>query len=115
MFRRCVRNERTFSARRCAFGSLLLLGLALAPQSRAQVTLGPVTLGAGLRTSYTHNDGDVPNSTDTFAVNDARLYVNGPVTDKIKFMFNTDYDSTTDHMAILDAVARFEFSSKFNI
>lgn len=116
MIRRCVCNERTFTARRYTSGSLLLLGLlALAPQSRAQVTLGPVTLGAGLRTSYTHNDGDVGNATDSFALNDARLYVNGPVTEKIKFMFNTDYDGATDHMAILDAVARFEFSSKFNI
>jgi len=116
MSRRCVRNEPLFTARRCVPVSLLLWGFLLAaPQSRAQVTLGPVTLGAGLRTSYTHSDGDVGNSTDSFAVNDARLYVNGPVTDKIKFMFNTDYDGATDHVAILDAVARFEFSKKFNI
>ena len=53
MLRRCVRNERTFLARRCASGLLLLLGLlALAPQSRAQIDLGPVTVGGGLRTSY---------------------------------------------------------------
>jgi hypothetical protein len=115
MLRRSVRKEGTLLAQRCASGSLLLLGLlAVAPQSRAQIALGPVTLGAGLRTSYTHSDGDIPDSTDSFALNDARLYVNGPVTDKIKFMFNTDFDGN-GHMAILDAVARFEFSKSFNI
>ena len=115
MFRPCVRSERWFIARRCAPGLLLLGFLVSAPLSRAQVALGPVTLGAGLRTSYAHSDGDVGSSTDQFMVNDARLYINGPVTDHIKFMFNTDYDSATDHMAVLDAVARFEFSRKFNV
>ena len=116
MFRRCVRIERLFLARRCAPAFLLLSGfLVTAPLSRAQVALGPVTVGAGLRTSYVHTQPDGGDSTDQFQVNDARLYVNGPVTDKIKFMFNTDYDGATDHVAVLDAVARFEFSSKFNI
>jgi hypothetical protein len=116
MFRRCVRNERQFIAPRCAPVLLLLSGfLLLAPPSRAQVTLGPITVGGGLRTSYVHTEPDGGNSTDQFLANDVRLYVNGPVTDKIKFMFNTDYDGATDHVAVLDAVARFEFSSKFNI
>lgn len=116
MLRRSVRNERTFLARRCAPGLLLLLaGSVLAPQSRAQVALGPITVGGGLRTSYVHSEPDGGNSTDQFLANDVRLYVNGPVTDKIKFMFNTDYDGATDHVAVLDAVARFEFSSKFNV
>lgn len=102
--------------RRCAPGLLLLSGfLAIAPASRAQVALGPVTIGAGLRTSYVNTEPDGADATNQFLVNDARLYINGPVTDKIKFMFNTDYDGATDHMAILDAVARFEFSKKFNI
>ena len=116
MFRRCVRNERAFLARRSAPGLLLLLGLLIAaPQSRAQVALGPVTVGAGLRTSFVNTEPTGSDSTNQFLVNDARIYINGPVTDKIKFMFNTDYDGATDHVAVLDAVARFEFSSKFNI
>jgi hypothetical protein len=102
--------------RRCAPALFLLSGfLILAPLSRAQVTLGPVTVGAGLRTSFVNTQPDGADSTNQFLVNDARLYFNGPVTDKIKFMFNTDYDGATDHLAVLDAVARFEFSSKFNI
>jgi hypothetical protein len=116
MDRRCVRKDRAFLARRCAPALFLLAGFfVLAPLSRAQVTLGPVTVGAGLRTSFVHTEPDGGDSTDQFQANDVRLYVNGPVTDKIKFMFNTDYDGATDHVAVLDAVARFEFSSKFNI
>jgi hypothetical protein len=30
-------------------------------------------------------------------------------------MFNTEYDGASNHIGVLDAVARFEFSSKFNI
>ena len=116
MSRRYVGNERAFLARRCAPGLLLLLGsLIVAPLSRAQVALGPVTVGAGLRTSFVNTQPDGADSTNQFLLNDARLYINGPVTDKIKFMFNTDYDGATDHVAVLDAVARFEFLRKFNI
>ena len=116
MFRSCVRIEQSFLARRCAPVFLLLSGfLVTAPLSRAQTNLGPVTVGAGVRTSFVNTSPDVGDSTNQFLLNDVRLYVNGPVTDKIKFMFNTDYDGATDHVAVLDAVARFEYSSKFNI
>ena len=116
MSRRCVRNERTSIVRRCTPVLGLLLGLLImTPPSRAQVTLGPVAIGGGLRTSYVNTQPDGGDSTNQFLVNDARLYVNGSVTDKIKFMFNTDYDGATDHVAVLDAVARIELSPKFNI
>jgi len=111
-----VRNERVFLARRCAPVSLLLLGLAVwAPLSRAQANLGPVTVGAGLRTSFVDTLPDVGNTTNQFLLNDIRLYVNGPVYQDVKFMFNTDYDSATDKVAVLDAVARIEVSPEFNI
>jgi hypothetical protein len=41
--------------------------------------------------------------------------VNGPVTSTIKFMFNTEYDGGNNKIGVLDAVARIEFSPKFNI
>ena len=114
MSRRCVGNELVFLARRCA--PVLLLGFLLftAP-SRAQTNLGPVTVGAGLRTDFTHEEPDHGKSTDTFALDDIRLYVNGSVTDKIKFMFNTDYTSSTNKVDVLDAVARIELNPHFNI
>jgi hypothetical protein len=116
MSRRCVRNERAFFARRCAPVLLLLLGLLVAaPRSGAQVTLGPVTVGAGLRTSFTHTDTDGAESTDKFLLDSARIYISGPVTKQIKFMFNTEYDGANNKIGVLDAVARLEFSPHFNI
>jgi hypothetical protein len=95
---------------------LLLLGLlALAPASRAQGNLGPITVGAGLQTSYVHTQPDGGSSTDQFQLNSIRLYVSGPVTDGIKFMFNTEYDQGTNKVGVLDAVAQFEESPHFNI
>ncbi len=87
----------------------------LAPLSRAQLNLGPVTVGAGMRSSFDHTELDHGGSTDKFMLDSVRLYVNGTVTDKIKFMFNTEYDQGTNKVGVLDAVARFEFSPQFNI
>lgn len=113
---RCVRNERAFIARRCTPALLLLVGfLVLTPPSRAQTTLGPVTIGAGLRTSFAHTEPAKGKSTDNFLLDSARIYLDGAVTDKIKFMFNTEYDGATNKIGVLDAVARIEVSSKFNI
>src|SRR5260370_11068454 len=114
MPRRSVGNERAFSARRCTPGLLLSIGfLVLVAPSRAQLNLGPVTVGAGLRTSFVHTDTKGGNSTDQFSLDDIRLYVNGSVTENIKLMFNTDYSSGTNKADVLDAVGRFEFSPHF--
>lgn len=113
---RSVYGERVFLARR--FNPVvfsLFAFLVLASQSRAQINLGPVTVGAGLQTSYDHTVTDGSGSLDQFQLDHLRLYVNGPVTENIKFMFNTDYDSVTNKIGILDAVARFEFSPHVNI
>jgi hypothetical protein len=116
MFRRCVRSEPAFVARRCNHLLLLPLGfLILATQSPAQVTLGPVTVGAGLQTSFVNTEPDAGNSTNQFLLNSVRLYINGPVYDDIKFMFNTEYDGSTNKIGVLDAVARIEVSPMFNI
>ena len=100
-----------------AFALALMAGVFILPAStlHAQVTLPPVTVGAGMQTSYVHTDPDTGNTSDRFLLNSARLYVSGPVTEKIKFMFNTEYDGGTNHVGILDAVARLEFSPKFNV
>jgi hypothetical protein len=116
MLKRLIRNEPTFLARRYAPISLLLLGfMALPPLSQAQVNLGPVTVGAGLQTSYTGTGQNGADFNNQFALNHIRLYVNGPVYEGIKFMFNTDYDSGTNKLTVLDAVAQFGISPKFNI
>jgi len=113
-----VRAERVLNARRCPAILLLLTGLLVtvsAPPSRAQVTIGPVTVGAGLQTSFVGTEPTNGSATDQFALNHARIYINGPVFGDIKFMFNTDYDSVTNKIGVLDAVGQIEVSPQFNI
>src|SRR5262245_52487731 len=103
---RCFRNLTASIARRC-IPALLLLAFTALP-ARAQTDqpsdLPPITIGAGLQTSFAHTSPDAGNSTDQFLINSARLYINGPVTDKIKFMVNTEYDGVTNKIGIMDAV-----------
>lgn len=116
MNRRYVGDRRLSIARRLASISLAVLGcLLFAVPTKAQVNLGPVTVGAGLRTSYYHYSPDIGDSENRFPLDSVRLYVNGPVTSKIKFMFNTEYNGATNAVGILDAVARIELHPKFNI
>jgi len=117
MLRRCVGNETAIIARRRHAPALFLLAgaFALAPLSRGQGNLGPITVGAGLRTSFVDTEPSAGSSSDNFQLNDIRLYVNGPVYDNIKFMFNTDYNGATNAVNVLDAVARIEVSPTFNL
>ncbi len=116
MAQRCIRTERKFTALRCASAIVLVSGFfGLAPSSKGQVNLGPITIGAGLRTSYTHSETDGAESTDKFQLDSARIYINGPVVDKVKFMFNTEYDGATNKIGVLDAVARIEVNPHFNV
>ncbi len=87
----------------------------LAPALHAQVNLGPVTVGAGLQTSFVNTNTTGISDTNQFVLNSVRLYVNGPVTDHISFMFNTDYDGPSNKIGVLDAVAEFSDTPKFNI
>lgn len=92
-----------------------LLALPILQAAAADVTLPPVSIGAGMRTSYTH---DAPNSgtdTDSISLDSARLYINGSVTDKIKFTFNTEYNGSTDSLLLMDAIAQFNFSDQFHV
>jgi hypothetical protein len=98
-------------ATRLLRASLLTFGVPLI----AQVNLGPVTIGAGLRTSYVHNEPDGGDPTDRFNLDSVRLYVNGSVTPEIKLMFNTEYDGATNKVGVLDAVGRLELSPHFNV
>ena len=68
-----------------------------------------------MQTSFSHNSTTGASSTDEFQLNSARIYISGPVTENIKFMFNTEYDGGTNKVGILDAAAQFSFSKKVNI
>jgi hypothetical protein len=87
---------------------------ALASPLLAQ-TAPSVTVGAGLQTSFVHTSPDAGDAVDQFLVNSARIYLSGPVANKTKFMFNTEYDGSNNKIGVLDAAAQFEFSGKLNI
>lgn len=79
-----------------------------------------VTIGAGMRSSFVSTDVDgASEDVNDFSLNSIRLYVNGSVTDEIKFMFNTEYQGDPpageNDIQVLDAAAIFAFSDQFNI
>ena len=105
-----------------------LAALALLPAGGAMaditiptpaVTLPPISIGAGMRSSFTHTDATVDsNSSNDFALDSVRLYVNGSILPQIKFTFDTEYTGSapagSNTVEVLDAIARFEFSDKLN-
>jgi len=99
---------------------ILTAGLFLvASPLHAQTTLPPVTVGAGVQTSFVHDMPDCGDddgcSTDRFFVNSARLYLGGSATKDIKFMFNTEYDMASQRIGVIDAAAQISTSPKFNL
>jgi len=96
-----------------AFLACVLLWSAT-PLGAQDAPLPPVSVGAGVQTSFVHDVPDAGDSTDSFLLNSVRLYVSGSPAKKIKFMFNTEYDGAGNHVTVLDAVAQFELSDKVN-
>jgi hypothetical protein len=94
----------------------LMAGLLVSLPAHAQLTLGGISLGAGLQTMYEHDQPTKGSSDDQFLVTHARIYISGPVyQDLIKFTFNTDYDSATNKIGVMDAIAQFSVSPQVNI
>ncbi len=90
------------------------LWLDATPLQAQDAPFPPVTVGAGMQSSFVHTAPDGGSSTDAFVLNSVRLYVNGTAAKKIKFMFNTEYDGPGNHLTVLDAAAQFEVSDKAN-
>jgi hypothetical protein len=86
-------------------------------------TFGPndwISVGAGLRASYTHNDDAAPGQEENdYTLDSARIYVNGQWGKIIGFTYNTEIDKDShgdvDRLRTLDALVRLEFSDAFNI
>jgi hypothetical protein len=94
----------------------------LAPLSRAladDITVPPISIGAGVRTSFEYNDPAVGKKTDDFNLDSIRLYISGHVMDHISFMFNTEYEGSppagNNSVQVLDAVAQFSWGDQLNI
>lgn len=103
----------------CAFTALPLTAAMAADGS-----LPAVSIGAGIQTGFyscekaclyspgtpTTSGGSVTG----FALDSARLYINGSVTDNIKMTFNTEYTSA-NNLEVMDAFGSFHFSDAVNI
>jgi hypothetical protein len=120
-------TERGPAARVAVAMALGVVALAAGTgAAQADISLPPVTVGAGIETNFyacdkgcINSPGTVPpgdSTVDGFALDSIRLYVNGAITNQIKFTFDTEYTgSATNTVGVLDAIGRFEFSDQFNI
>jgi hypothetical protein len=95
----------------------IVLGTALAVPciGLAAETLPPVSVGAGVRTSFAHTEDDSSPTAeaDDFVLNSARIYLSGKATENIGIMFNTEFDG--NEIYVMDAAAQFSFSDQVNI
>ena len=76
-----------------------------------------LTVGFGLRTDFTSLQDGAPNGTsasNTFAVDDSRLYINGQLNNIVKGTFNTERDAA-GNVVLMDGITQFEFNDNFNI
>ena len=97
--------------------AIALTSLMIASGSRvsAQDFTPSLTVGAGIQTSYDHIEPTGGSSTDQFALNHLRLYFSGDITKNISAMVNTEYDSGSNKIGVLDAVGQFHASPMLNV
>ncbi len=81
----------------------------------AQTFQPTLTVGAGIQTSYDHDEPASSTSTDDFALNHLRLYFSGDITSYLSAMVNTDYSTGSNNLGVLDAVGEFHTSPMFNV
>jgi hypothetical protein len=94
---------------------LMALFITATPLLNAQEFEPTLNVGAGIQGSYSHNEANGAPSLDHFSLNHARLYFSGDFTKDISAMFNTEYNSSTNNLQILDAAGQFHLSPKANI
>jgi hypothetical protein len=106
--------------------STALLASAQQANAGAELKLGDesgVTVGFGIRNSYTSVENGAPNGTsrsNDFSVENARLYLSGHYGKIIKATFNTERTGGPaatggDSIRVMDAIVQFEFMPEFNI
>jgi hypothetical protein len=95
----------------CLAGFLMLAAAPL----WAQTFEPTLTVGAGIQAGYTHTQPDSGTSVDQFQLDHLRLYFSGDITNYLSAMVNTEYNSTTNNMGVLDAVGEFHTSPMFNV
>jgi hypothetical protein len=99
-----------------SWGALAASAAILALPNSVVAQNSPVSVGAGVRTSFTNLDIDgLDEDISDFELNNARIYLGGQATEDISLMFNTEYSSVDEKVVVIDAVAKFEFAKEFNI
>jgi hypothetical protein len=75
-----------------------------------------VSLGLGLRSSFTSTEHGAPDGSRSsdFSLDSVRLYIGASLNDHIKATFNTERDSNGD-VEVLDGYAQFEFMPELNL
>jgi len=81
-----------------------------------------ISVGAGARASFRTTEDAAPNGSDwsnDFNLDNARIYINGQIHEKIAFTMNTECvfcgNSALEEFVVLDAIAQFNFDPSFNI
>lgn len=102
-----------------ATASLLAAGTASAGAKFSIDDTHWVSVGAGLRTSFSSVEDAAPDDgrSNDFTVDSVRLYLNAQIHQYIMLEFNTErYDTgDDDDIRMLDAIAKFTFAPEFNI
>jgi len=98
--------------------TLLMASIALATLGSvaraAELKLRETTLTASLRASMVSTSYDKSPDAMDFSLNSLSFYVNGKITDNVKFSFSSELDSS-QAVSLQDAIAQFEFSPTMNI
>lgn len=81
-----------------------------------------LSIGVGVRSSFTSTEDAAPNGDDRstdFNLDNARIYLNGQIHQNVKFELNTECvfcgNNSLEDYDVLDAIAKFEFSPAFNV
>lgn len=109
MFNRVVQTGPAFIA------SALTVALSLITASDAVAQTPSVSVGGGVRTSASHTAVEEADGVTSFPLESVRLYVNGTATDKIKVMFNTEYNGAGNDVEVLDAVGQIDLSKTHHV
>jgi hypothetical protein len=116
--RQQITQRLTPTVRALAAGATLI-ALPFSTSLAADLNLPPISVGAGIRTSFSSVDIDgADENVDDFNLSSARIYISGKATENISVMFNTEYNPDSDgdrSVEVIDAAVQFSFSDQFNI
>ena len=81
-----------------------------------------ISIGGGIRSSFTTTEDASPDGdswNNDFNLDNARIYLNGQVTETIKFEMNTECvfcgNSDLEEFVVLDAIVKFDINPAFNV